>query len=214
MASTGPSLFECLEKRSIHTFNKTLCLPLLLVSREGTLYHSREARLCGLYNASSVISLYTFHIFTHASHGIAQESLVLCWHACKVTTAGTLGFWHIQYLLILSTVFQRDSAARHWIFICMAQAIKGHSGALAGRSISYYSMKLTFSLQAYISLPQRGSLAVAWETMKLWLSVSAQRDGIKLFFFTQYTQHAKQKTQILTICPHSLTLFPKPHNKI
>lgn len=38
----------------------------------------------------------------------------------------------------------------------MAQAITNHSSALAGRSISYYSMKLTFSLQTSIPLPERG----------------------------------------------------------
>lgn len=49
-------------------------------------------------------------------------------------------------------LFLNDSVSRHWIFICMVQAITGHSGALAGRSISYYSMKLTLSLQTTILL--------------------------------------------------------------
>lgn len=35
----------------------------------------------------------------------------------------------------------------------MAQAITGHSSALESGSISYYSMKLTFSLQTSVFLP-------------------------------------------------------------
>lgn len=48
----------------------------------------------------------------------------------------------------------------------MAQAITGHSSALAGRSISYYSMKLTFSLQTSVLLPQRGRPARCFERGK------------------------------------------------
>lgn len=65
-------------------------------------------------------------------------------------------FRGIHYLLVLSTIFQRDGVAQHWIFIWMAQAITSHNSALAGRSISYYCLKLTFLLQASLSLPEKG----------------------------------------------------------
>lgn len=45
----------------------------------------------------------------------------------------------------------------------MAQAIIGHSGVLAGRSISYYSMKFKFSLQSSTSHPQKGTPALPFE---------------------------------------------------
>lgn len=84
-----------------------------------------------------------------------ENACVVHWHAHKVMTTET-SFRGIHYLLVLSTVFQRDSVAQHWIFIWMAQAITSHNSALAGRSISYYCLKLTFLLQASLSLPEKG----------------------------------------------------------
>lgn len=49
----------------------------------------------------------------------------------------------------------------------MVQAITGHSSALAGRSISYYSMKLTFSLQTSVPLPQRGRPSLCFEKKRI-----------------------------------------------
>lgn len=112
---------------------------------------------------TSIISLYTLNSHTYITW---KCTLAPCWHACKVAAAGK-GLWDIQYLLVLSTVFQRDSVARHWIFICMVQAITGHSSALAGRSISYYSMKLTFSLQTSVPLPQRGRPSLCFEKKRI-----------------------------------------------
>ena len=48
----------------------------------------------------------------------------------------------------------------------MAQAIVSHTSLLAGRSISYYSMKLRFSRQTCVPLPQRGRPARCFERGK------------------------------------------------
>lgn len=113
-------------------------------------------------------------------------SVALCWHTCKggVCRDGSSETWRIwpRYHLY----FQRDSVAWHWIFICMAQAITGHGGALAGRSISYYSMKLPFSLQTSVALPPseggglRGGCWLLWVRQRIGAEVTALREKTSL----------------------------------
>lgn len=65
----------------------------------------------------------------------------------------------------------------------MVQAITGHSGALAGRSISYYSMKLTLSLQTTILLSgEEGGDMVALRKKKIklaWKKEESRDKGAK-----------------------------------
>lgn len=79
-------------KSNVHTFNKTLSSPPLLVSQEGTLYYSHELKRmvdAAMQRSPALPSFLCMHYGASRMHHVENARWRRVWHACKVTTAGT-----------------------------------------------------------------------------------------------------------------------------